>query len=145
MSPRPGKAFETFVARVEDERAKLRVPDEPVLRAFWPLVPPHIKAKLDMVHAVQCNLMGKHNAEVSWERIVEVCLNNRYSFAALAGMSEGPVEKDAPPPAQPMAPTQGQPAVPAAYVQTPAHVRRPDACFKVDTPCKLCQLMKKNA
>ena len=114
MRPHLGEAFETFVARVEDERAKLRVPDEPVLRAFWPLVPPHIKAKLDMVHAVQCNLMGKHNAEVSWERIVEVCLNNRHSFAALAGVSEGPVENDIPPLAQPVVPAQGQPAVPAA-------------------------------
>ena len=98
-----------------------------------------------MLHAVQCNLMGKHNAEVSWERIVEVCLNNRHSFAALAGVSEGPAENDAPPVVQPMVQVQGQPAVPDAYVQTPAHVRHPDACFKVDTPCKLCQLMKKNA
>ena len=57
-----------------------------------------------MVHAVQCNLMGKHNAEVSWERIVEVCLNNQHSFAVLAGVSEGPVENDAPPLAQPMVP-----------------------------------------
>ena len=114
MRPHLGEAFETFVARVEDERAKLGVPDKPVLQSFWPLVPSHIKAKLDMVHVVQCNLMGKQNAEVSWECIMEVCLNNRRSFAALAGVSEGPVENDAPPLAQPMAPTQGQPAVPAA-------------------------------
>ena len=55
-----------------------------------------------MVHTVQCNLAGKHNAEVSWGRIVEVYLNNRHSFAALAGVSEGPAENDTPPAVQPM-------------------------------------------
>ena len=34
MRPCLGKAFETFVTQVEDERAKLRILDEPVLRAF---------------------------------------------------------------------------------------------------------------
>ena len=59
-----------------------------MLRAFWPLVPPHIKAKLDTVHAVQCSLAGKQHADVSWARIVEVCASVRHSFAALAGFTE---------------------------------------------------------
>ena len=97
-----------------------------MLRAFWPLVPPHIKAKLDTVHVVQCSLARKQHANISWVQIVEVCASVRHSFAALAGITED------------MAPATGYQATPA--VQTaycaPATVRpHPDAFFKVDTCC----------
>ena len=85
---------------------------------------------------VQCSLAGKQHTDIIWVRIVEVCASVRHSFAALAGITEDTA---------PAAGYQAAPAVQTAYC-TPAMVHsRPNACFKVDTPCKLCQLMKKNA
>ena len=107
-----------------------------MLRAFWPLVPLHIKAKLDTVHTVQCSLARKQQANISWAWIVEVCASVRHSFAALAGITED------------TAPATGYQAAPAVQTAScaPAMVRpRPNACFKVDTPCKLCSLIKRHA
>ena len=90
LRPRPGESFEKFVERVEDKRCKLQIDDEPVLRAFWPLVPTAVKTKLDMIHAVQCTIQGKAYTRVTWDRVVEVCRSSHHSFAALAGVPEDP-------------------------------------------------------
>ena len=81
-------------------------------------------------------MAGKQHADVSWARIVEVCASVRHSFAALTGITEDTT---------PATSYQAMPAIQTAYC-TPATVRpRPNACFKVDTPCKLCSLIKSHA
>ena len=100
-----------------------------------------MRAKLDMIHAVQCTIQGKAYTSVTWGHVVEVCRSSHVSFAALAGVPEDPAGATNPPVMAPMAtPPLAAPVAAVMAFSMSAHVTcsyRSDACFKVDHPCKL--------
>ena len=102
-----------------------------------------------MVHTVQCNLMGRLRAKVSWERLFEVCPNNCHSFIALAGMAEQPTATKVATHVPLQAAVELSQAHPAtAFFAAPSHMcchNHPDACFKVNQSSKLSTLIKMHA